>query len=375
MNTEQSNKSDSFDVEPYRILFPIGILCSFVGILLWIFVQFRMISFYPNFAHGNLMYFGFMWAFIAGFLMTAIPKMTSTFTATIAEVSIAILLCMLQLTLNLRNEILPSSYLVIFQQLFLIYFITRRFTKAKKMPFASILFIPAALLISLAGSLIYSFNADRSVLLLLSGEAFILNLILGLGSRLIPVISRLPNALMPNQASQEPLQFFNTLVLVVMFNLTFITQLLGFENFSLFSRTLIITYVLFKNFSILTKPVKWTAVGVGLKISTALLPLGTLLSAPYFGSPLAGLHVLYIGGFVLVTLLISTRVVLAHGGESLDYEVSSKRVMTFTACLVSASILRYSAGYQVTSLSVQIAIVLFIVSIGAWSVKMLNSAK
>lgn len=366
------NYDKHLNIEPYKVLFPLGILCAFIGIFFWLLFQIHMINFYPRESHGNLMYFGFIWAFIAGFLMTAVPKMTSTFAATLLEISIALSLSFLQIALAIRNEGQASSYLTVLQFTFLLYFLARRFLKSKKIPFSGFIFIPIAISIALAGVGIFIANNDRSLLLLFSGEAFILNLILGLGGRLIPVISRLPNSLMPNQNSNVPETYLNTIIFALLFNMTYIVQVFGQTNIAILARTIILIYAIFKFFKISQKPVKWTAVGIGLKISAVLLPLGTLLSTPLFNNPLAGAHVLYIGGFVLMTLLISTRVVLAHGGESLNYEISSKRVITFSLCLVAASFLRLLSGSNVTSAFMQLSIMFFLVSIAAWTLKILS---
>lgn len=360
------------DVEPYKVLFPIGILCSVVGLSFWILFQSRMINFYPKESHGNLMYFGFLWSFIAGFLMTAVPKMTSTLTATIAEISVAVSLSFLQIILTIRNETRPSSYLVLIQLLFLLFFLVRRFMISRKIPFAGFIFIPTALLLALSGAIVCIVTDNRSVFLLLSGEAFVLNLILGLGSRLVPVISRLPNALLPHQNSNAKEGFASSIIFAVLFNATYFIQAFGLIDLALIARALIITYALVKYFGLLKKPVKWTVVGIGLKITSTLLALGTLLSIPYFGYSLAGLHVLYIGGFVLITLLISTRVVLAHGGQSLDYEISSRKVTAFIACLIVASVLRLLANTNSTSNLVLFSFLFFVAALALWAIKMLK---
>ncbi|MCM2354924.1 MAG: NnrS family protein [Pseudobdellovibrio sp.] len=360
------------DIEPYKILFPIGILCSVIGLSFWILFQSRMINFYPKESHGNLMYFGFLWTFIAGFLMTAVPKMMSSMAVTLAEISVAVSFSFLQIILTIRNETRLSSYLVLFQLLFLLFFLIRRFIISRKFPFAGFIFIPTALLLALSGAIIFITTGNRSLFLLLSGEAFVLNLILGLGSRLVPVISRLPNALLPHQNSNTKESFMSSIIFAILFNATYFMQALDLINLALIARTLIIAYALIKYFGLLKKPVKWTVVGVGLKITSTFLALGTLLSIPYFGYSLAGLHVLYIGGFVLITLLISTRVVLAHGGESLDYEISSKKVTAFIACLIMASLLRLLANTHSTSNLVLFSFLFFVAALVLWTIKMLK---
>ncbi|HRA87765.1 MAG TPA: NnrS family protein, partial [Planctomycetaceae bacterium] len=67
-----------FNGAPYQGPFVAGLVAAFAGALIWLGARYGWISFYPRQSHANLMYFGFLWSFIIGFLMTAGPKMTQT---------------------------------------------------------------------------------------------------------------------------------------------------------------------------------------------------------------------------------------------------------------------------------------------------------
>ncbi len=360
--------------DPYRILFPLGVLSSIVATGFWVLFRLNVISFYPRIPHGNLMFFGFMWSFISGFLMTAIPRMTGTFRAFRWEIYTAVVLVLVQNGCLFSNEVWISPYVVLAQTLLLLFFLGRRFIVFKRIPFSGFIFIPLAFLMNLTGIALLFYSGSHQNFVLFSEEAFVLNLILGLGSRLIPVISRLPNALLPDQ--QAPLGqegLYSKIAFAVLFNGSYIMQLNGLVNLALTLRSLLVIFAVVRYLRLFTKPTRWTAVGVGLKLSSLFLLVGTVLVIPSFQLQLAGAHILYIGGFALLTLLISTRVVLAHGGKSLDAEVSSKSIILFILSLVLSIIFRFSAGNSVSSVWIIFSVIFFVLAQTSWLVNFLRT--
>src|SRR5690606_34686279 len=63
--------------EPYRFFFPLGIIFLLWGALIWAPLLWND-EVYPVLAHRYLMLNGFSGCFIAGFLMTAIPRFSQT---------------------------------------------------------------------------------------------------------------------------------------------------------------------------------------------------------------------------------------------------------------------------------------------------------
>ncbi len=57
--------------EPYRLLFPAGILASVIGVSLWPLLYAGWLAYYSGEAHARLMIQGFVGAFAIGFLSTA----------------------------------------------------------------------------------------------------------------------------------------------------------------------------------------------------------------------------------------------------------------------------------------------------------------
>src|SRR5579862_6127548 len=64
--------------DPYRIFFPLGIILGACGVSIWPLYYYGVIEGYSGRAHAFVQTDGFLYAFVAGFLLTAIPRFTGT---------------------------------------------------------------------------------------------------------------------------------------------------------------------------------------------------------------------------------------------------------------------------------------------------------
>src|SRR5688572_12569335 len=64
--------------DPYRIFFPLGIVLGTAGVSIWPLYYFAVTAGYNGRAHAFAQTNGFLYAFITGFLLTAIPRFTGT---------------------------------------------------------------------------------------------------------------------------------------------------------------------------------------------------------------------------------------------------------------------------------------------------------
>src|SRR5689334_15899876 len=64
--------------DPYRIFFPLGIILGLLGVSIWPVYYFGLTDGYSGRAHAFVQSDGFLYAFIVGFLLTAIPRFTGT---------------------------------------------------------------------------------------------------------------------------------------------------------------------------------------------------------------------------------------------------------------------------------------------------------
>ncbi len=81
-------------------------------------------------------------------------------------------------------------------------------------------------------------------------------------------------------------------------------------------------------------------------------------------NPLSLLHVLFILGYALITFMIATRVVLAHGGHSLQLEIRSPTLIALIFLLAMAALGR-SFGYLALAAAMWLsAIALWFLTVG-----------
>ncbi len=357
--------------DPYKIFFPLGVFAGTVGVLFWFLFEARYIEFYPRESHGNLMFFGMLWPFVIGFLMTAIPRMTSTPGPTYLEVALAILLAFCQLVFNFRNLVFASVVLFGLQALVLLAFIVRRFWISRRIPFPGFIFLPLAFVQAEAGVWLFAFSlVSRETALLLAGEAFLMNLTLGLGSRLIPMISRMPAARPPSE-TQTGETWVKPVAVALVLNLGYVLEALGFATAGRALRLIAILAACFLLLDLHRRPQQWSVSGVGFKV--ALLFVLTGQTVVLFGGGLPAQHLVYIGGFGLITLLVSTRVVLAHGGADLSYEIGSRRLGAMVACVSMAALLRWWAGYGFNGVFSFAAIIVFCVGLALWTLRFVTT--
>src|SRR6476619_5471982 len=64
--------------DAYRVFFPLGMLCGLAGVAIWPLYAFGVTTTYSGRSHAFVQIFGFLYAFVAGFLLTAVPRFTGT---------------------------------------------------------------------------------------------------------------------------------------------------------------------------------------------------------------------------------------------------------------------------------------------------------
>src|SRR4051812_23811183 len=89
--------------DPYRILFPLGILTGIAGVSVWPLYYWGVASGYNGRSHAFVQTDSFIYAFIAGFLWTAIPRFTGTTTPSrLAQYAVAALLAVAAVAFELQ---------------------------------------------------------------------------------------------------------------------------------------------------------------------------------------------------------------------------------------------------------------------------------
>lgn len=340
--------------EPYRLFFPLGLFMAVAGTLPWILLRFGMLSAYPVVFHSRVMFQGFLMSFISGFLMTAAPRMSGTEDCRPSEAGVVLLLLFTPLFVG--GDAKLSAVFFSAHVAFLLFFILRRLLRRRQNPPPSFIFVPVGLVIALAGGLLLVFSEALApewgqLGKLWVFQAFVLNLIIGLGSRLIPVLSRAPGALSPMQAGRTG--WTRALPVLILFNLSFVLEIFVEKRIGVGLRALVLTWAVVTSLRLLAPMKPWTFLGFALRAASILL------FAPYYGmllfpgAEIHWLHLTYIGGLGLMTLMVAVRVTLAHGGAGFEKEAWSPGLAAAAALFLVAAFVRalVPIGWPIDSLN------------------------
>ena len=360
--------------EPYYLLFTAGVISSVLGVSVWINFNFFGGGSYPREGHAALMFFGFLGAFVAGFLMTAVPKMTGTAPADQTELGTILSTSFLINLFALANKAEIAAWIYLFELILLVIFVGRRFLKIRRFPFSGMVFIPIALVGAIISILLYIFGyvTSLSTLMKYSGEVLILNLICGLGVRLVPMISRFPHAVSPDQSSVK-ISYVRVLARALLLNALFwADSIFGLKEIN-FALAAFLLFYFARYFGLFKRPGLGSRLGWGLKIGEISLILGYALLGFDVFPIVAAKHLIFIGGFTLITMLISTRVILAHGGKNLDFELKSPWILPTAFGMILLSVMRVEAGVNVMGALMRTIPFLFLVGMLTWYIRLLRA--
>lgn len=336
-------------LDAYRYFFPAGWVMGIWGVLLWILFPWNLVA-YPGLRHPEIMSGGFFLFFVSGFLMTAAPKFTSSFEPTKRDQQISFTL-ITALFLSLLPEKKIYFYTVVVSLfVFLGYFLLTRFINRKSNPPDSFLFVGFGLIAGLLGGLgmvLGEFFNLRPELYTLARlcllQAYVLSLVLGVGSRLIPAL--LGWASLPTESGKTKPRLFLFSSLAALFMITFFLEAFHFSFLSQALRSLVFSFIAFYFWKLHRFPNRKAVQSWWLWISAWSLLLGQwgIFFFPDFRIHL--LHVVLVSGLGLMTFMISSRVILSHGHHGLEWEKNSKLLFIGALLISLAGFTRLSAGF------------------------------
>jgi uncharacterized protein involved in response to NO len=342
--------------DPFRLFFPLGAALALAGVLPWAVQSFTHAS-YPRDLHRVLMIDGFTLSFVCGFLMTAVPRFTGSRHATMPEVSI-VFLCLLLSGAGAFSSSQSLSFLsAAVVLLTLIAFAARRFLKKTSNPPYTFIFIGVGLLLWFFSNVVLFLNSTGALnsppLTDIAWDLFtngaIMSLILGVGGRLIPGILGWQQIVTHQRQRYEAPRPFLALVppaiwiAVALFVLSYLLDPLLPLPLRLSARLAVALYFALGYWAIWKIPATRSLLTWNIWLSCWCLALGYLfpLLWPEFGVHV--MHVLFIGGFSLLMLLISTRVSLAHSPGGTAPEKTSRSILVFSALILMAMLTRVTA--------------------------------
>jgi uncharacterized protein involved in response to NO len=334
--------------DPYRVLFPLGVLLAWAGILHWLLLATGVIGEYRSIFHAFAQIEGFMTCFAVGFLFTLIPRRTATAPPAAWQMAVAVAAPVAITAGAWFEEWALSQIPWLLLMGVLIQFAVSRFLAPGAAPRVpnSFVWVVLALLMGAGGSvlagagaamgedLFWVHDVGRSIIL----QGMFTGLVLGVGGMLLPVITRgapplggpAPSARAKGLHLLAGVAFLSSFFLEVLVSIR-----LGFAV-----RAAAVLAVLLLSAEIWRLP---TVPGLHRRfiwLAAWFLPAGYASVAAFPEYPTAGLHVVFIGCFALLALSISIHVVLSHGGAPGLLEQRPWPVALMGALLLAALALR-----------------------------------
>lgn len=336
--------------EPYRVFFFSGAIWSIIGVTLWPLYYAQQLGFYPGFVHARIMIEAFGAAFVVGFLGTAGPRMATAPKLTpleliwlfalhmacgISHLSLhmawgdmffiallgSLLLCLMIRVVKFRTEAPPPQLLLALTGLIC------------GISGAALLLSPATLIdpqrLRLANLLLY--------------QGLLLPPVLGIGSFVFP---RMLGGDFGDPKTEAHLwtKLVRALLTAGLLVSSFFLEACGQIIAGYTLRALVAAGYLFME-------VRWKteqsgSLTTGLLWSLILGWLGLALAGFFYAQHVSVEHLLYIGGFGMLMIIVGSRVLFGHSGDLDGFSVKSKWVRFLMFLGILAAITRATPAWR-----------------------------
>ena len=300
--------------EPFRIFFPLGTLGGLAGVFLWLAPHMDLGLPYGGFNHGLLQIQGFVLAFAVGFLMTVLPRFLEAQCSQGWEIGLnAGLLVGSGLALYLGAwQMAEWGFLALFVHLSA--FALRRFARRGDNPPPAFVLVGFGLLCGLAGGglLLYPLPGFTRLGQLLLEQGMLLSFVMAVGSylgpRLLHGVKGFPETEGP--AFRRRLWLYGAVGWLLL--VSFLIEAGGAPLWGRLLRALVVTAQLVAAVRIHRRPQAGHWHLYLLWLSFCNVAAGLWLAGLFPAYQMAMLHITFVGGFGLLTLMIASRVVVGH---------------------------------------------------------------
>ena len=360
---------------PWRFFFPLGVFGLLMGVACWW-------TDFPAPAvmwHPELMISGFLLPIGTGFLLYTLPRFFSARRASaweawsllLAEASLAsAILCVLPLAV----AILKTAALLI-----LAFFAIIRFPRTRLAPVFAV-FVVAGILLGTAGALASviavapqewtaPFRDSAAVLHRNTFyHGFFWFLFLGMGTRLFPMLTlsvRLPTDTRWKKAlAYSRVAWYSAAGALV---ISFVFAHGPWHVGMLWLRAVTVLYVAWQGWLLFRPPTRHGVVPAFVKVANVAVVAGHFLVAAFPSYEPALRHLPLAGGLALGTLLVVTRVSLAHEGAQLIHETNSPSLAVAFSAMFAGAIVRTLALFPESYLiQISVASGLWLAGVLVW---------
>jgi uncharacterized protein involved in response to NO len=326
--------------DPYRIFFPIGILTGIAGVSIWPLYHFGATEGYSGRAHMFVQTDCFIYAFIVGFLWTAIPRFTGTTTPgrpvqyVVAATLVAAAVCFEASFFTAGHVLFVVSHLIF------IAVVVPRFIKRRTPPPPTFVLVGLGVIAGLIGGVINGGIAigfihpewDLAGRRMLT-EGMVLLMVLGVGGFLGPrllgfaqmpdfqAIGRVANQTRPPFMVRQGTMVYAATGLVLLASV--LLEYAGDIPAMAWARAAGATALVAASIRPWSFPAARTTLAWCVWAAHWFLIAAVWIVAAVPRYRIDFLHILFMGAFTLLILAVGTRVVLSHGGHSLTEEKQS----------------------------------------------------
>ena len=339
---------------PFRLFFPLGILFALIGVGEWVLWSLGWPMPAAGLLHASLQTQGFLTCFVAGFLMTALPRFTGAPSATLGEIGFAFAFALATLVALLARSFLAGQVLFGGWIAAVMVFGLRRLSKRTKPLPPSFLLVGFGFLHALTGTILMvtsglgnghvnPFIVGRQMIQL----GFLLCMVLGITAQLAPFLMGYTNE--PAREDGKAAVFRKGGCAMLVHGLVGAVLYATFWLIPCHERWAYVVRAAAATFHLLF----YARMGRRVKKKSALIFFFTLsmwmILAGLWGTALvpayriAALHLVFIGGFSLMIFSFGQLVVLSHSGQAALLNGRLIPMKIVGAAVLLAMILRVSA--------------------------------
>ena len=333
--------------EPFRVFFFSGAVWSIIGVSLWPLFYAQKLGFYPSIVHARIMIEAFGAAFVIGFLGTAGPRMATAPKLTPLELIWLFTLHQASAISHLRlHQSLGDALFAALLFSLLAILVTRVVRFGKEMPPPQMLLALTGLICGITGSLLSlapsTLTDPRHFRLagLLLYQGLLLPPVLGIGSFIFPRMlgGDFGEPKTPLEARNKRVRTIAAAALLVgsFFVEAFGWPLVGYALRAITAAAYLLVEVRWRKAA--DDPPRGS-LAAGMKWSLVTGFLGLALAGFFYTQHISIEHLLYIGGFGLLILVVASRVLFGHSGDLAGFSNRSGfvRFLIFLGILTAAT--------------------------------------
>ena len=374
--------------EPFRIFFPLATLLGISGVSLWPLYFSGLHKFYPGPMHARVMIESFLAGFVIGFLGTALPRLLSAPPLRRGELWTLIALYLATAGLHIGEQ--PRLGDLAFIALLLTFgaCMISRVRGRTELPPPGFVLVAFGYLSGIIGPILWlggmqGWVSGTAMLFggMLLNQAFVLFLLLGIGTFLLPRFLRLKNIRpMAEERTASPawrlraaFSFATGVALLASYWLEATHPILSAAAW-LRAFAAVVFLATMIPFHRQTNPLRTATLASQL----AIIALVAGLIFPLFWpiQRIAGLHVVFLGGFSLITFTVATRVVLGHSGNEALFDTRLPSLQITTLLLLTGTVLRAVGDFLPARPHwLSGASYLWILAAGVWAFKILPKVR